>query len=103
MVRMEIDCPINETATASIMDDPDDSSPGGDGSLNIILDDDIAGDPFSGLDGNPILQGVIVHEVVIPERAVDGWQYDPGENSIRFTRYAIPRAGMEVVASYHRR
>ena len=46
---------------------------------------------------------VTVDEVVIPQRAVDGWQYDPGENSIRFTRYAIPRAGMEVVAAYHRR
>jgi hypothetical protein len=46
---------------------------------------------------------VTVDEVVIPQRAVDGWQYDPGENSIRFTRYAIPRAGMEVVASYHRK
>ncbi len=46
---------------------------------------------------------VTVDEVLIPRRAVDGWQYDPAENSISFHRYAIPRAGMEVVASYHRR
>jgi hypothetical protein len=42
--------------------------PGADGALNIVLDDDLGGDPFSGTDGNPILQGVIVH-LVVPEPA----------------------------------
>jgi len=46
---------------------------------------------------------VRVDDVLIPERDVDGWQYDPAENAIVFDRFAIPRPGMEVVVSYHRR
>ena len=38
--------------------------PGPDGTLNIVLDDDLGGDPFGGADGNPIIQAVIVHAVV---------------------------------------
>ena len=46
---------------------------------------------------------VTVDGVDIPERAVDGWKYDPAENAILFNRYAIPRPGMLVVVKYHRR
>ena len=46
---------------------------------------------------------VRIDGVVIPERLEDGWQYDPGANAIVFHRYSIPRPGMLVEVSYHRR
>jgi len=46
---------------------------------------------------------VLVDGVAIPERNVDGWQYDPAENAIVFDRYSIPRPGMLVEVSYHRK
>jgi len=40
--------------------------PGADGTLNIVMQRDIGGQPFDGLDGNPTLQGIVVH-TAIPE------------------------------------
>ena len=44
-----------------------DFDPGADGTLNIVLQRDLGGDDFDGLDGNPTLQGVVVHTSTIPE------------------------------------
>ena len=44
-----------------------DFDPGADGILNIVMQRDIGGADFDGLDGNPTLQAVIVHSTVIPE------------------------------------
>jgi len=52
--------------------------PGADGTLNIVLQQDIGGDPFDGLDGNPILQAVIVHRSA-PPSPPDDIAIDPGE------------------------
>jgi hypothetical protein len=43
---------------------------------------------------------VKVEAVTIPERDVDGWTYDPGENAVVFHGRAIPRAGMSVLFEY---
>ena len=43
---------------------------------------------------------VLVDDVLIPNREVDGWTYDIGENAIVFDRYSIPRPGMEIVINY---
>lgn len=43
---------------------------------------------------------VYVDEVLIPERAEDGWSYDASENAIIFEGYAVPRPGMAVVVYY---
>lgn len=43
---------------------------------------------------------VLVDGVEIPEREVDGWQYDVGENAIVFSGRAIPRPGMTVTVEY---
>ncbi len=43
---------------------------------------------------------VWVDGVEIDEREVDGWGHHPGDNVIIFTGFAVPRAGMEVVAEY---
>ncbi len=43
---------------------------------------------------------VQVDAVVIPERDVDGWQYDVGENAIVFSGRAIPRPGMTITVEY---
>ena len=52
--------------------------PGADGILNIRLQRDIGGDPFDGLDGNPILQAVIVH-LNAPPSPPDDITLDPSE------------------------
>jgi hypothetical protein len=43
---------------------------------------------------------VLVDEVVIPPREVDGWTYAPGDNAIVFHGRAIPRPGMEIAVLY---
>jgi hypothetical protein len=43
---------------------------------------------------------VSVDGVLIPERDVDGWRYEPGDNSVLFTGRAIPRPGMRIVVDY---
>ncbi len=43
---------------------------------------------------------VLVDDVLIPNREVDGWTYDIGQNAIVFDRYSIPRPGMEIVINY---
>lgn len=43
---------------------------------------------------------VKVDDVSIPERAVDGWQYAPGDNAIVFSGRAVPRPGMSVVVEF---
>lgn len=45
---------------------------------------------------------VHVDGVLIPERAIDGWQYDLGDNAIHFDGRAIPRPGMWVEIDYQR-
>lgn len=42
------------------------------------------------------VEGVLVHP-----RPVDGWQYDPGDNAVVFTGYAIPRPGETVEVRYY--
>jgi hypothetical protein len=41
-------------------------SPGADGVLDIRLQADLGGDPFTGADGNPIIGAVIIHEIPEP-------------------------------------
>ncbi|MEQ1567389.1 MAG: hypothetical protein ABMA64_17235 [Myxococcota bacterium] len=43
---------------------------------------------------------VRVDDVVIPEREVDGWTYEPGDNVVVFHGRAIPRAGMTIGFDY---
>lgn len=43
---------------------------------------------------------VLVDEVRIPARDVDGWTYAPGDNAIVFHGRAIPRPGMEIAVLY---
>lgn len=43
---------------------------------------------------------VWVDGVEIPERDIDGWQYDVGENAVVFAGRAIPRPGMKVQIAY---
>lgn len=43
---------------------------------------------------------VEVDGVLIPNREVDGWTYDIGQNAVVFDRYSIPRPGMEIVINY---
>ncbi len=43
---------------------------------------------------------VTVDDVLIPRRAADGWSYDIGQNAIVFDRYAVPRPGMAIKATY---
>lgn len=43
---------------------------------------------------------VLVDAIAIPERAVDGWTYSPGDNAVVFHGRAIPRAGMTIVINY---
>ena len=43
---------------------------------------------------------VRVDQVLMPERADDGWQYSLGDNAIVFDGRAIPRPGMEVDVAY---
>ena len=43
---------------------------------------------------------VRVDGVLIPEREVDGWMYDPGENIVVLDGYAIPRPGSDVLIQY---
>lgn len=46
---------------------------------------------------------VWVDGVRLHEREVDGWQYEPGENAVRFVGSAVPRSGMEVLVQYEAR
>lgn len=43
---------------------------------------------------------VTVEDVQIPNRAVDGWVYDPGDNAIVFHGRAVPRPGMAIGVHY---
>ena len=43
---------------------------------------------------------VRVDDVLIKERATDGWQYDAGDNAVVFDGYAVPRAGQHVTLTY---
>jgi hypothetical protein len=43
---------------------------------------------------------VRVDGVVMPERARDGWRYEPATNAIRFTGFAVPRPLMEIEVEY---
>jgi hypothetical protein len=43
---------------------------------------------------------VQVDGVVMPEREVDGWSYDVGDNAIVFSGRAIPRPGMTITIEY---
>lgn len=45
---------------------------------------------------------VTVDGIAIPEREVDGWQYDIGQNAVVFSGRAVPRPGMWVVVDYER-
>ena len=38
--------------------------------------------------------------VEIPQRAVDGWQYSPGDNAVIFSGHAVPRPGMVIMIYY---
>lgn len=49
---------------------------------------------------DPATLKVWVDSVVIPQRAVDGWTYAPGDNAILFHGRSVPRPGMEVVVEY---
>lgn len=43
---------------------------------------------------------VWVDKVLIPEREVDGWTYEPGPNAVVFHGRSVPRAGMEIFIEY---
>jgi hypothetical protein len=43
---------------------------------------------------------VRVDGVLIPERDVDGWTYEPGDNAVVFHGRSIPRGGMQVLLQY---
>jgi hypothetical protein len=43
---------------------------------------------------------VIVDDVMMPQRAEDGWRYAPSENAIVFHGKAIPRPGMSIEVHY---
>ncbi len=43
---------------------------------------------------------VRVDDVLVPERAIDGWTYDRGDNAIVFHGYAIPPQGASIAISY---
>lgn len=43
---------------------------------------------------------VLVDEVRIPGRDIDGWTWTPGDNAIVFHGRAIPRPGMEIAVLY---
>ena len=43
---------------------------------------------------------VRVDDVLLPQRAVDGWTYSLGDNAIVFHGRAVPRAGMGIAVSY---
>jgi hypothetical protein len=49
---------------------------------------------------NPTTLTVLVDDVVMPQRDVDGWSYSPGDNAIIFNGRSIPRPGMEVIIEY---
>ena len=44
---------------------------------------------------------VEVDEVLIPEREIDGWQYDAGDNAIVFHGQSVPRGGMDVTVTFN--
>lgn len=43
---------------------------------------------------------VRVEGVLIPARESDGWSWSPGDNAVVFVGRAIPRPGMEILATY---
>lgn len=45
------------------------------------------------------VDGVLMVELS-PDRIQDGWTYDPAQNAIIFTGFAVPRSGQKVVVSY---
>lgn len=45
---------------------------------------------------------VRVDDVLLHPRDVDGWTWDPGENTVVFHGRAVPRGGMEIVIRYAR-
>ncbi len=57
--------------------------------------------PLSRLPAEDSLE-VAVDDVVIPNRATDGWTYSLGDNAIVFHGRAVPRAGMGIVVSYEK-
>ena len=54
------------------------------------------------LEGLPVPETVrvTVDDVEIPQRAVDGWQYSPGDNAVIFSGHAVPRPGMVIMIYY---
>lgn len=57
--------------------------------------------PLSRLPAEDSLE-VLVDDVALPERAVDGWTYSLGDNAIVFHGRAVPRAGMGIVVRYQK-
>ena len=43
---------------------------------------------------------VWVDGVEMPNREVDGWTYEPGDNALQFHGRAVPRPGMEIFVEY---
>ena len=64
---------------------------------------DVAGwDTTFYLEGLPVPETVrvTVDDVEIPQRAVDGWQYSPGDNAVIVSGHAVPRPGMVIMIYY---
>jgi hypothetical protein len=43
---------------------------------------------------------VWVDRMLMPERDIDGWSYEPGDNAVVFHGRSVPRAGMEIFIEY---
>lgn len=50
---------------------------------------------------NPSTLTVLVDDVLMPQREIDGWTYSPGDNAVVFNGRSIPRPGMEIVIEYN--
>ena len=49
---------------------------------------------------DPETMEVRVDGVVMPQRARDGWRYEPASNAVRFTGFAVPRPLMKIEVEY---